>query len=474
MNISVELLQSFPRTILHLTCASLLTPLTLTTTLLLFPADGIASSTTNDLEVDSTVEANSGFEDSPKAVIDEAWQIVHQEYVDGSFNQTDWQLTRQELLGQEYTSREAAYSALRGALQQLNDPYTRFLSPSEYSDLTDQTSGEVSGIGIYVQKDSTTGDVLITEVASGSPAEQADLRVGDKIMLVDGQSTARLTLQGVSQKLRGEEGSQVTLTISRNDGSPRSVVITRARIEVATVEHTLKDFSNRPIGYIRLLEFNAHAAEQMEAAIRDLQDQGVEGFVLDLRGNPGGLLLASIDISRMWLQHGPIVRTLDREGSDESISANRTALTDLPLTVLVDGRSASSSEILTGALQDNGRATVVGSTTFGKALVQSLHGLADGSGLTVTVAHYFTPNGTDISKKGITPDVEIGLSATERRDLFNNPTLLGTDADSQFLRAAEVLTQTIASSEAPAHAVPVTPDSPRQLGRVEDARGSTN
>ena len=206
MNISVELLQSFPRTILHLTCASLLTPLTLTTTLLLFPADGIASSTTNDLEVDSTVEANSGFEDSPKAVIDEAWQIVHQEYVDGSFNQTDWQLTRQELLGQEYTSREAAYSALRGALQQLNDPYTRFLSPSEYSDLTDQTSGEVSGIGIYVQKDSTTGDVLITEVASGSPAEQADLRVGDKIMLVDGQSTARLTLQGVSQKLRGEEG----------------------------------------------------------------------------------------------------------------------------------------------------------------------------------------------------------------------------------------------------------------------------
>ncbi len=316
MNISVELLQSFPRTILHLTCASLLTPLTLTTTLLLFPADGIASSTTNDLEVDSTVEANSGFEDSPKAVIDEAWQIVHQEYVDGSFNQTDWQLTRQELLGQEYTSREAAYSALRGALQQLNDPYTRFLSPSEYSDLTDQTSGEVSGIGIYVQKDSTTGDVLITEVASGSPAEQADLRVGDKIMLVDGQSTARLTLQGVSQKLRGEEGSQVTLTISRNDGSPRSVVITRARIEVATVEHTLKDFSNRPIGYIRLLEFNAHAAEQMEAAIRDLQDQGVEGFVLDLRGNPGGLLLASIDISRMWLQHGPIV---DRESEQRGL-----------------------------------------------------------------------------------------------------------------------------------------------------------
>lgn len=443
---------------MNVTCVALLTPITLTSTLLVLPEAGVAST------LQPGTDAESNFQDSPKAVLDEAWQIVYQEYVDGNFNQIDWQQTRQQLLGQEYTSQEAAYGALRGALQQLNDPYTRFLSPSEYSDLTDQTSGEVSGIGIYLQKDTATGDVLITDVVAGSPAEQADLQVGDQIVLVDGQSTARLTLRGVSQKLRGQEGSQVTLTISRNGGSPRSVVVTRARIEVATVEHALKNFSGRPIGYIRLLEFNAHAAEQMEDAILSLQDQGVEGFVLDLRGNPGGLLLASIDISRMWLQHGPIVRTLDRNGSDEAISANRTALTNLPLTVLVDGRSASSSEILTGALQDNGRATVVGSTTFGKALVQSLHGLADGSGLTVTVAHYYTPNGTDISKKGIIPDVEIGLSARERRDLFNNPALLGTDSDTQYMRAAEVLAQTIASQESPVNRT----GRPSQLGRLED------
>ncbi len=461
MNISVKPLQPFSRTILNINIAPLLAPLTLASTLLLAPANGLASSSNSDFEPESS------FQDSPKAVLDEAWQIVHQEYVDESFNQTDWQQTRQQLLGQEYSSREAAYGALRSALRQLNDPYTRFLSPSEYSDLTDQTSGEVSGIGIYLQKDSDTGEVLITDVVEGSPAEQADLRVGDKVVLVDGQNTLRLTLQGVSQRLRGEEGSQVTLTISRNGGAPRSVVVTRARLEVATVEYAQKNFGNRAIGYIRLLEFNAHAAEQMEAAILDLQDQGVEGFVLDLRGNPGGLLLASIDISRMWLQHGPIVRTLDRVGSDEAISANRTALTTLPLTVLVDGRSASSSEILTGALQDNGRATVVGSTTFGKALVQSLHGLADGSGLTVTVAHYYTPKGTDISTKGITPDVEIDLGARERRELFNNPTLLGTDADTQFLRAAEVLTQTIASQTAPADTTSIP-----QLGRVEEAQSN--
>jgi carboxyl-terminal processing protease len=455
MNISVKLPSSLSHLVAPVKYAALLTPIAFAS-LLPAPANALALASGADVE--------SSLQDSPKAVLDEAWQIVYQEYVDNSFNQTNWYQTRQQLLGQEYSSRESAYSALRRALNQLNDPYTRFLSPSEYSSLTDQTSGEVSGIGIYLQKDSNTGDVFISEVLAGSPAEQSDLQEGDKVVLVDGQSTTRLTVQGVSQKLRGDEGSQVTLTISRNGGAPRSVIVTRARLEVATVNYVRNNFQGRSIGYIRLLEFNAHAAEQMEEAITTLQNQGVEGFVLDLRGNPGGLLLASIDISRMWLQHGPIVRTLDREGADDSISANRTALTDLPLTVLVDGRSASSSEILTGALQDNGRATIVGSTTFGKALVQSLHGLADGSGLTVTVAHYYTPNGTDISKKGITPDVEIDLSARERQDLFNNPNLLGTESDSQYLRAAEVLAQTIASQATP----PISASGTQQLGRIED------
>lgn len=428
-----------------------LTPLALASTLVLTTA----ATTLAD-------QVGSELQDSPKTVLDEAWQIVNHEYVDGSFNQVDWQATRQELLGQEYTSREAAYSALRSALRQLNDPYTRFLSPSEYADLTDQTSGEISGIGVRLQRDEQTGAVIVTEVNADSPAAQSGVAVGDRILLVDGQGTDRLTPEGVSQQLRGGEGSQLTLTISRNGGAPRTLIITRARIEVPTVEYALKTVGNRPIGYIRLIEFNAHAAEQMEAAILSLVDDGVEGFVLDLRGNPGGLLLSSIDISRMWLQHGPIVRTLDRQGTDDSISANRTALTQLPLTVLVDGRSASSSEILTGALRDNNRASVVGTPTYGKALVQSLHGLADGSGMTVTVAHYYTPNGTDISRKGITPDVQVALTDRQRRELFSNPLLLGTEADTQYLRAAEVLEQTIAGR--------TTPDAgamPSQLGLIE-------
>lgn len=386
-------------------------------------------------------------EDSPKVVIDEAWQIINREYVDGSFNQTDWQATRQDLLGREYSSQEAAYTALRAALRRLNDPYTRFLSPAEYTDLTDQTSGEVSGIGVSLERNSQTGAVLVIGVSSGSPAERSGVIVGDRILVIDGQGTERLTVEGVQQQLRGSEGSQVTLTVSRSGGAPRTIILTRAVVELPTVEYSQKTVGGRPIGYIRLIEFNANASTQMATAIRTLSEAGVEGFVLDLRGNPGGLLMASIDISRMWLQHGPIVRTLDRSGNDEAISANRTALTGLPLTVLVDGRSASSSEILTGALRDNNRATVVGATTFGKALVQSLHGLTDGSGLTVTVAHYYTPNGTDISTKGITPDVPVDLSAQQRRELFGNPALLGTDVDTQYRRAAEVLEQTILASQ---------------------------
>lgn len=387
------------------------------------------------------------FEDSPKVVIDEAWQIIDREYVDGSFNQVDWQAVRQDLLGREYSSQDAAYGALRSALRRLNDPYTRFLSPAEYADLTDQTSGEVSGIGVRLERNNQSGAVLVTGVAPGSPAEQSGILTGDRILLVDGQSTERLTAEGVLQQLRGDEGSQVTLTVSRGGGAARTVILTRTLMDLPTVEYAQKTLGNRSIGYIRLIEFNAHAATQMSAAIRSLSDAGVEGFVLDLRGNPGGLLMASIDISRMWLQHGPIVRTLDRSSNNETLSANRTALTDLPLTVLVDGRSASSSEILTGALRDNNRATVVGTPTYGKALVQSLHGLNDGSGLTVTVAHYYTPNGTDISRRGITPDVAVDLSDSQRRELFSNPALLGTEADTQYLRAAEVLEQTILASE---------------------------
>jgi carboxyl-terminal processing protease len=221
-------------------------------------------------------------EDNPKAVLDEAWQLVHREYVDATFNQTDWLAARQRLLGRDYSSTEAAYTALREELQRLNDPYTRFLDPQEYAELSDQTAGEVSGIGIQLQRDDSSRDIYITNILPNSPADLGGLRVGDRILLVDGQNTERLSVSGVARLLRGEENSQVTLTYSRNNSGPLTVIITRARLELPTVAHRLREVNGYRIGYIRLDEFNGHATEQMVEAIESLTKQKADAFVLDL------------------------------------------------------------------------------------------------------------------------------------------------------------------------------------------------
>jgi carboxyl-terminal processing protease len=390
----------------------------------------------------------AALEESPKTVLDEAWQIVNREYVDGGFNKLDWKAVRQELLSRNYTSREQAYTALRSALEKLDDPYTRFMDPKQFEALSSQTAGELSGVGIRLEVNEQTKTLTVVEPIENSPALKAGIQSGDQILRINEKSTKGMTVEDASNLIRGEAGTKVKLTIGR-EGKELSMGITRARIELPTVRYTLKQQGKSRIGYIRLNEFSSHAAEQMRRAIQDLNGKKVDGFVMDLRGNPGGLLQASIEISRMWLEQGNIVKTVDRQGKDEDISANRTALTKLPLVVLVDGNSASSSEILTGALKDNGRATVVGSQTFGKALVQSVHSLSDGSGLAVTIAHYYTPNGTDISQKGITPDIKVDLTESDRQKLSSNPKLIGTMDDPQYARAITTLEKLILAKPAP-------------------------
>jgi carboxyl-terminal processing protease len=385
----------------------------------------------------------AALEDSPKTVVDEAWQIVNREYVDGTFNQHDWQAIRQSLLNKNYTSREQAYSALRAALEKLEDPYTRFMDPKQYEALSNQTSGELSGVGIRLELNDQTKVLTVVEPIENSPALKAGIQAGDRIVAIDGKQTKGMTVEDASNLIRGDVGTKVTLLIEREGQNKLTVPITRARIELPTVRYTLNQAGKNRIGYIRLNEFSSHAAEQMRRAIQDLSAQKVNGFVLDLRSNPGGLLQASIDISRMWMNQGSIVKTVDRKGNDEQIAANQTALTKLPMVILVDGNSASSSEILTGALKDNGRAVVVGSQTFGKALVQSVHSLSDGSGLAVTIAHYYTPNGTDISHKGITPDVKFDLTDEQRQKLVSNPKMIGTNDDPQYVRAVAELERVI-------------------------------
>jgi len=384
----------------------------------------------------------AGLRESPKQLVDEVWQVVNQEYVDGSFNGNDWRAIRSQYLKRDYSTREEAYKAIREMLEKLNDPYTRFMDPEEFKSLQIDTSGELTGVGIQIAQDEETKAIKVISPIEGSPAAKAGLLAEDIITAIDGKSTNGMDINQAVSLIRGPVNSQVVLNVSRN-GRPLTFKLTRALIELHPVRYSLKQSPTGPIGYIRLTQFSSNASAEMRRAIRDLEQKKVTGYILDLRSNPGGLLYASAEIARMWLPKGNIVSTVDRKGVTDRLQAGRGALTDKPLVVLIDNGSASASEILAGALQDNHRATLVGSQTFGKGLVQSVNPLGDGSGLAVTIAKYFTPSGRDINKKGIEPDIQLKLSDQQREKLATNNQQIGTAADPQYVKALDVLTQQI-------------------------------
>ncbi|MEB3163140.1 MAG: S41 family peptidase [Prochlorothrix sp.] len=386
------------------------------------------------------------FQESPKELIDEVWQIIDRTYVDATFNQVDWRAVRTEYLGKTYSSQEDAYQAVREMLEQLNDPYTRFMDPDEYKDMQIDTSGELTGVGIQLSQDEETDELIVVSPIEDTPAFEAGIESQDVIIKIDGQSTEGMDVNDAVQLIRGPIGSKITLTIRRGD-QEIDFPITRARIEIHPVRYEYRaNDTDDPIGYIRLTQFSANAAEEMREAIEDLEKQGVEGYVLDLRSNPGGLLYASIEIARMWMDEGTIVSTVDRKGLVDEEKANNRALTDLPLVILVDGGSASASEILSGALQDNDRAVLVGTQTFGKGLVQSVRPVGAGAGLAVTIAKYLTPSGRDINKEGIAPDDVLELSEEEREFLGQNRDAIGTPEDPQYRKALDRLEEQIAQA----------------------------
>jgi carboxyl-terminal processing protease len=383
------------------------------------------------------------FQESPKELIDEVWQLIDRNYVDGTFNQVDWRSVRQQYLGRAYTNREQAYDAIREMLELLDDPYTRFMDPQEFRNMQIDTSGELTGVGIQLSQDEETKELIVVSPIEDTPAFDAGIMARDVIVQIDGQSTEGMDTNEAVNLIRGPVGTQVNLTIRRGE-QELDFLLDRALIEIHPVRYSVQQQGNDQIGYIRLNQFSANASEEMRQAIQDLESQGVAGYVLDLRINPGGLLYASIDIARMWIDDGLIVSTVSRQGVAEQEVANSSALTDKPLVVLVDGGSASASEILSGALQDNDRAVLVGTQTFGKGLVQSVRGLGDGSGLAVTVAKYLTPSGRDINQQGIEPDIVVELSEEQRQELFGVSNKIGTDEDLQFNTALQQLDQLIA------------------------------
>lgn len=380
---------------------------------------------------------------SPKELIDEVWQLVNRTYVDGTFNQVDWQAVRTEYLDRSYTNPEQAYEAIREMLEKLNDPYTRFMDPDEFRNMQIDTSGELTGVGIQLSQDEETKELVVVSPIEDSPAFAAGVLAKDKIVEIDGQSTEGMDINDAVKMIRGPVGTEVKLTVMRGDRR-LEFEIRREKIELHPVRYSKRDAQNETIGYIRLTQFNGNAAVEMKEAIEDLEAQNVDGYVLDLRSNPGGLLFSSVEIARMWLEKGTIVSTVDRNGESDRQRANGKAMTDKPLVVMVDGGSASASEILSGALQDNDRAVLVGTKTFGKGLVQSVRSLGDGSGLAVTIAKYLTPSGRDINKLGIEPDIEFELTEEKREELSGDRDKIGSKDDPQYMRAIEALDGEIA------------------------------
>jgi carboxyl-terminal processing protease len=366
----------------------------------------------------------------------QSWRIVNQSYVDDTFNDQNWWFIRQKFLKKSLNNREQTYAAIEEMLASLQDPFTRLLRPEQYHSLQVNTSGELSGVGLQINIDPETELLEVVTPLTGSPAEAAEIQPKDFILEIDGVKTATLTLDEAAAKMRGPVGTTVSLKIQskgKDKSSIRTVELVRDRISLNPVYATLDTYNNVPIGYLRLNQFSANAAMEIAHAVNKLEQEGAEAYILDLRNNPGGLLQSGIEIARFWLDTGTIVYTVNRQGMLGSFESSGAALTDDPLVVLVNQGTASASEILAGALQDNGRASLIGEKTFGKGLIQSLFELPDGSGLAVTVAKYETPNHRDINKLGITPDRVVSQEPIK----FSQ---IGTEADPQYQTAVKLLT----------------------------------
>jgi carboxyl-terminal processing protease len=384
-------------------------------------------------------------QDSPKALVDEVWQIISHQYIDARFNQQDWNAIRQRYLNRSYGSHEEAYQAIREMLKLLGDPFTRFFDPVAYEKLS-STSTDITGTGLLLTNDRDTQVVRIIQPTENSSAQKAGILPRDIITAIDGKPVERTPANEVLTLLQGKEGTFVTIGIIRN-GQPITVRIQRTNdyIETIPVRYRVEETVFGRIGYIELTQFNSTASQEMKEAIEALEKQNVKGYVFDLRSNLGGLLSPSIEIARMWLDRGIIVSMIDRDGIQDQMKANNRALTEKPLVILINDNSASASEIVAAALQENKRASLVGTRTEGYNSIQSVRGVGNGSGLAVTIAKWLTPTGRDIHRTGLNPDVVVELTDRQQQDLFRDRKI-GTTADPQFAKALQILNQKLRPS----------------------------
>lgn len=392
----------------------------------------------------------------PKKLYDRVWSIIKNDYVDKTYNYQDWDIWRHRY--DDYLkTREDSYKAIETMIASLGDRYTRFLDRKAFEEEKESIEAELTGVGIQIGLDQE-GRVVIIAPIEGTPGANADLRPNDLILEIDGKNTSGLSIEQAAKMIRGPVGTSVTLTVKREE-EKFTKTITRAVIPIRAIPDGQVQILFGDIGYIRLSTFiSKDTVQEMLDAIQKL-DTEAKGFIIDLRNNPGGLLNNAMVISDMFLNGGVIVSTVNKNGYVTSFGARQIDTTAKPVVLLVNSNSASASEIFAGALRDNGRADIVGTTTFGKGLVQAINKLGDGSGVNVTIAKYLTPNKTDINKKGIEPDYQVKLEKIDY-DLSRGPWFFDPNVkfgvrtpedaqDKQLMKAVEVLKQKIGASAVP-------------------------
>lgn len=317
-----------------------------------------------------------------------------------------------------------------GMVAGLEDLYSVYYSKEELESMEESISGAYSGIGATLTQDPDTGELSVVSCFDGTPAQEAGLQPGDVITGWNGKSVEGIELSELVSKIKTDPEEQLTLEIER-DGETLEVELTRREVQIPTVEYEMLD---NQIGYIRLVEFDEVTADQFKEALEDLENQNMEKLIIDVRNNPGGVLQVVCDMLDQLLPEGLIVYTEDKNGNRKEYTSDEEHQFTKPLAVLANENSASASEIFAGAIQDYGIGTIVGTTTFGKGIVQRTFYLSDGTGVKLTVAKYYTPKGHDIHKKGITPDVEIELD-----EELKNQSSISHEEDNQLQKAIEVL-----------------------------------
>jgi carboxyl-terminal processing protease len=373
----------------------------------------------------------------PSQLVNEVWQVINRDFVDPTYGHHDWPVTRRQILAKKYGSTNEAHAAIVDMLRQLDDPQTRVMSPTELASTMQELNGELGDIGVadpWVIQDEKTGELRLVNLIADSPALKAGLRPHDSIETIDGTPTATLTRDETFARIRGRDGTLVRLTVRRGNARFDVSVVRQVLTLRTVVRATTMNKNGRILGYIALSQFAPKSAEEMRNAINLLLNRNVEGFVLDLRNNPGGFVPASREIASLFVGEKPLYYSMDRTGASRELVGTGSPLTDKPVVVLVNDSTASAGEILAGALKDNHRAVLVGSRTFGQGLVHSVRTLSDGSGLVVAIAHFKTPAGREVHHNGIEPDLNV-----EAPGQLLTPSEVATPKDLQYETAVETL-----------------------------------